>query len=66
MLSPYRIELNNTNKRAKKTSNTNIDNNSHHKDDLKRPQSISESSPEKIQNLIREKCSKSWIYAREY
>ena len=38
MLSPYRINSNNTNKRTKKASNTNFENNSHTKHDLKRPQ----------------------------
>ena len=37
MLSPYRINLNNTNKRTKKTSNTNFDINSHPDSDVKRP-----------------------------
>ena len=56
MLSPYRINPNNTNKRTKKASNTNFDNNSHNESnvkrpqmtsiDLKRPQSISESHHE--------------------
>ena len=38
MLSLYRIQPNNTNKRTKKTSSTNFDNTSHRKHDLKRPQ----------------------------
>ena len=38
MLSPYRIQLNNTNDSSKKASNTTPDNNSHRKHDLKRPQ----------------------------
>ena len=38
MLSPYRIQPNFTNKRSKKVSNTNLDNNSHRELDLKRPQ----------------------------
>ena len=38
MLSPYRIQSNNTNKRAKKASNTNFNNDSHREFDLKRPQ----------------------------
>ena len=52
MLSPYKNNPNNTNKRTKKASNGNFDNNSHHEsnvkrphmtsNDLKRPQSISE------------------------
>ena len=41
MLSPYRIQPNNTNKRTKKTLNTNFDNNSHHEPDVKRPQMTS-------------------------
>ena len=53
MLSPYRINPNTTNKRTKKASNCNFDKNSHHEsdvkraemtsNDLKRPQSISQS-----------------------
>ena len=38
MFSPYRNQPNNTNKRTKKLSSTNFDNNSHHESDLKRPQ----------------------------
>ena len=38
MLSPYRINPNNTNKRTKRASNTNFDNNSHTNYDVKRPQ----------------------------
>ena len=38
MLSPYRIQPNITNKRTKKASKTNFDNNSHREHDLKRPQ----------------------------
>ena len=37
MLSPYRINPNNTNKRTKKTSNTNFDINSHPDSDVKTP-----------------------------
>ena len=37
-LLPYRINPNNTNKRSKKASNTNFDNNSHTNPDVKRPQ----------------------------
>ena len=37
MLSPYRIQLNNTNKRTKMTSITNFDNNSLREPDVKRP-----------------------------
>ena len=42
MLSPYRIQPKNTNKRTKKLSNTNSDNNSHREHDLKRPQLTSQ------------------------
>ena len=38
MLSPCRSHPNATNKRSKKVSNTNINNNSHREHDLKRPQ----------------------------
>ena len=41
MLSPYRVQPNNTNKRPKKVSITNIANNSHHEHDLNRPQMTS-------------------------
>ena len=41
MLSPYRIDPNNSNKRTKKVKNTNFDNNSHHEVDVKRPQMTS-------------------------
>ena len=41
MLSPYRINPNNTNKRTKKAKNTDFDNNSHHESDIKRPQMTS-------------------------
>ena len=41
MLSPYRIQTNNTNKRMKKSKNTNFDNNSHNEADGKRPQMTS-------------------------
>ena len=41
MLSPYKIQSNNTSKRTKKASNTNFNNNLHRKFDLKRPQKTS-------------------------
>ena len=41
MLSPDRTQPNTTNKRSKKASNTNIDNNSHRDFDVKRPQMTS-------------------------
>ena len=50
MLSPYRINANNTNQRAKKVSNTNFDNDSYHEPDVKRPQMTSKQIK---QNQIR-------------
>ena len=41
MVSPYGIQPINSNKRTKKALNTNIDNNSHHERELKRPQKTS-------------------------
>ena len=41
MVSPYRIQTNNTTKQAKKVSNTSFDNNSHRDPDVKRPQMTS-------------------------
>ena len=38
MLSSHRIQSNNTNKRTKKTENTDFDINSHNESDVKRPQ----------------------------
>ena len=38
MLSPYRIQSNNINKRTKKASNANFQKNSHRETDVKRPQ----------------------------
>ena len=57
MLSPYRINPNNSHKRTKKVKNTNFDNDSHHEtdvkrlqmtsNDLKRPQSASNENSKK-------------------
>ena len=41
MLSPYRINPNNTNKQSKKVENTDFDNNSNHEADVRRPQMTS-------------------------
>ena len=41
MLSPYRINPNNSNKRTKKGSSTNFNNNFHPNHDVKRPQRTS-------------------------
>ena len=50
MLSPYRIQSNNINKRIKKAKNTNSDNDSQPNHDDKRPQMTSKQLK---QNLIR-------------
>ena len=50
MLSPYRINPNNTNKRTKKVENTNFDNDSQPNHNVKRPQMTSKQLK---QNLIR-------------
>ena len=51
MLLPYRIQPNICNKRTKKTSNTNIDNNSHRENDHKIPQ-LTSLNLKQIQNLL--------------
>ena len=51
MVSPYRINHNNTNKRTEKASNGNFDNNSQHESNVKRPQMTSEDLNQ-YQNLI--------------
>ena len=48
MLSPYRIQSNNKNKRTRKASKTNFDNNSHPDSDVKRTQM----TLKRIQNQI--------------
>ena len=48
MVSPYRIQSKDTNKRTKNPSNTNFDNNSHRDPDLKRPQSTSNENGKKV------------------
>ena len=50
MLSPYRINPNNTNKRAKKVLNTTFNNDSYREPDVKRPQMTSKQIK---QNQIR-------------
>ena len=55
MLSPYRIQSNNTNKRIKKASSTNFNNDSHCEPDVKRPQMTSKQLK---QNLITKKKTK--------
>ena len=50
MISPYRINPNNTNKRTKKAKNTNFDENTSPNHDNKRPQSTSKT---KIKNVLK-------------
>ena len=59
MISPYRINPNNTNKRTKKAKNTNFDENTSPNNDQKRPQITSIDFENK-----KQKCSKRWIRAR--
>ena len=59
MLSPYRIQPNNTNKRSKKVSNTKFDNNSHRESDLKRPQMTSNDLVKPETNTKSEKKNKT-------
>ena len=57
MLSPNRINQNNTNKRIKKTKNTISDNDSHHEADIKRPQMTSNDlkTPQSTSNKTKTK-----------
>ena len=54
MLSPYRINPNKTDKRTKKSSNTNFNNNSQCELDVKRPQ-MTLKQLEQIQNQLGKK-----------
>ena len=53
MLSPYKINPNNTNKRSKKAKNTNFDNNAHHENDVKRPQMTSKNLNRHQMKIVR-------------
>ena len=62
MLSPYRIQSNNNNKRTEKASNSNLNNDSHREPDVKRPQMTSNSlkttqgdtkSNKKMKNILK-------------
>ena len=57
MLSPYRISPNNTNNWTKKAEKTIFDNNSHHQQDLKRPQMTS-NDLKRPQSTSNEKSNK--------
>ena len=63
MLSLYRINPNNTNKRTKKSKNTSFDNNLHHEHDVKRhqiPQMTSRGPQTTNQLEIKKKQTESW------
>ena len=68
MLSPYRIQPNNANKRMKKVRNTKFNNDSHHEFEVKRLQmtSIGLKTSQTKSNKKKQKCAKSRICAREY
>ena len=59
MLSPYRINPNNTNKRTKKAENTNFDNNPHHETDVKRPQMTSKDLNRHQMKIVRKQKQKT-------
>ena len=58
MLSPYRFNPNNTNKRTKKVSNTSFDNNSHHEHDVKRSQMTSNDPETNSNETVKNKKNK--------
>ena len=64
MLSPYKIQPNNTKEQDKKVSNTSFDNNSHRNRDVKRPQMTSNdlktTSHEPVENIENKLKVKSW------
>ena len=63
MFSPYRIQPNNTNKRAKKASNTNFDNNSHPDFEVKRPRLTSNDPKTNQTNTKSKKKNKNVLTA---
>ena len=70
LLSPYKINPNNFNKRTKKTLKTNFDNNSHCDPDLKRPQmksnNLKTSSNETVGNKKNKLKGESKIQINEH
>ena len=67
VLSPYRIQPNNINKRIKKAKNTNSDNNTQPNHDDRRPQMTSNDlKTTETKSSKKKKCSKSWICATEH
>ena len=65
MLSPYRINQNNTKNRSENALNTNSDDNSHHEADVKRPQMTSKDL-NRLQIKQKQNQFKRSIYTREY
>ena len=63
ILSPYRIQPNNANKRTKKAAKTNLDNNSHREPDIKRPQLTSNDIAEPNTNTKFKKRNKNILKA---
>ena len=59
MLSPYRINTNNTNERTKKAKITNFDNNLHHETDIKRPQMTSKDLNRHQKKIVRNQKTKN-------
>ena len=58
MLSPYRIQPNNTKKRSKKVKKTDFDNNSHDEADVKRPQMTSNDLKTTSSETVKNKKNK--------
>ena len=58
MLSPYRIQANNNNKRTKKTKKTNFDCNSHHKPDVEISQMTSNDFQVTLNETVKNKKNK--------
>ena len=59
MLSPYRINPNNTKKRSRKALNTNFDNNSQHEADVKRLQMTSKDLNQHQVKILRKQKQKT-------
>ena len=54
MITPYKIPPNNTNKRRQKILNANLDDDSHRKDDVKRPRLTSFEIKTTTQKILQE------------
>ena len=60
MLSPYRINPNNTKKRSKMAKNTDFDNNPHHGTNVKRPQMTSKDLNRHQMKIVRKQKQKTF------